>query len=428
MVQGFWKRVEDIITPSDVVAFVALAYIALLIPVKFAFGSSINALDIVIDTTISIFLLSDWAMFKHKHAEGPSSAFSAPKVTTLMSISPILLLAPMVSFLNGPFLTILPAMKLFYFVTLINRIKLRMHNKIVPRRFKFIAAAYITVISLNTLACGWLVVYPPVDDSVTAYIKGMYWLITTIATVGYGDITPSSNLGRVYAMFIMVTGAAIWGVLIASASRLMLASDRRKEMKKEKMESLQSFFSHYTIPKPVQMQVVGFYNHLLNQKMNDDERAVLSELPAALQAELQTYMNLKLVSKVNLFKNVSSQCLAQASRKLEQSFYSPGDQIIVKGDYGTEMFLIGHGTVQIHDGETFIANLSEGHAFGEFALLGDGLRSTDVTAVTYCDVFKLSKEKFDSLIKEHADLRLNIERLMSTRRQNINSNIHKKAG
>ena len=240
--------------------------------------------------------------------------------------------------------------------------------------------------------------------------------MTTIATVGYGDITPSTNGGRVYAMFMMVMGATIWGILIASASRMMLASDQRKEKRKEKMASLQSFFNHYEIPKQLQGQVVGFYNHLLTQKLSEDERAVMSELPTALQGELQVYMNLKPISRISLFQGVSFECLSQIAKRLEQVFYAPGEVIIHKGDIGNEMFLIGHGSVTIHIDDHFIANVGEGQCFGEFALIENTVRTTDVTAASYCDMFKLPREKFNELFKAHPDLRTNIERIVQDRK------------
>ena len=76
----------------------------------------------------------------------------------------------------------------------------------------------------------------------------------------------------------------------------------------------------------------------------------------------------------------------------------------------------GHGTVTVHSGEQFITNLGAGTCVGEMALIGDGLRSTDVTSQSYCDVFKLSKDKFEELLSAHADLRINIERLVLERK------------
>lgn len=42
--------------------------------------------------------------------------------------------------------------------------------------------------------------------------RGIYWAIVTLTTVGYGDITPNSNLGQFLAAFIMILGYAVIAV------------------------------------------------------------------------------------------------------------------------------------------------------------------------------------------------------------------------
>ncbi len=44
----------------------------------------------------------------------------------------------------------------------------------------------------------------------TSIPTGVYWAITTMTTVGFGDITPKTDLGRLIASLMMLTG---WGVL-----------------------------------------------------------------------------------------------------------------------------------------------------------------------------------------------------------------------
>lgn len=36
-------------------------------------------------------------------------------------------------------------------------------------------------------------------------------MITTITTIGYGDITPSTNAQTIYTMFVQLTGAGMYG-------------------------------------------------------------------------------------------------------------------------------------------------------------------------------------------------------------------------
>jgi voltage-gated potassium channel len=48
------------------------------------------------------------------------------------------------------------------------------------------------------------------DHGYTSIPVGMYWAITTLTTVGFGDITPQTDAGRWIASMMMLIG---WGTL-----------------------------------------------------------------------------------------------------------------------------------------------------------------------------------------------------------------------
>jgi voltage-gated potassium channel Kch len=52
---------------------------------------------------------------------------------------------------------------------------------------------------------------------------GVWWALTTLTTVGYGDHVPGTTPGRVLAAIIMVTGVAVLGA-VAAVVALVFAS------------------------------------------------------------------------------------------------------------------------------------------------------------------------------------------------------------
>lgn len=54
------------------------------------------------------------------------------------------------------------------------------------------------------------------DASITDFGEAVWWTITTISTVGYGDRYPVTFEGRLVAATLMVTGIALLGVVTAS--------------------------------------------------------------------------------------------------------------------------------------------------------------------------------------------------------------------
>ena len=60
-----------------------------------------------------------------------------------------------------------------------------------------------------------------------APVDAFYFMVVTLATVGYGDVHPVSTEGKVLAMLVIVAGVGTFGAFIVNATGLML--ERRQE-------------------------------------------------------------------------------------------------------------------------------------------------------------------------------------------------------
>jgi voltage-gated potassium channel len=105
----------------------------------------------------------------------------------------------------------------------------------------------------------------------------------------------------------------------------------------------------------------------------------------------------------------------EAAKELQQVYFTPEQPILHKGERGDIMYLIGHGQVEVHDGPRHIAQLSDGQFFGELALIGEETRGADVTAVSHCDLFVLTRQRFQDLMAHHPDLQGNVHRIAAQR-------------
>ncbi len=70
----------------------------------------------------------------------------------------------------------------------------------------FLSFVLMIVLIMATI----MVVVEGPKNGFTSIPTAMYWAVTTITTVGFGDITPKTDLGRFFASVVMLLG---WGVL-----------------------------------------------------------------------------------------------------------------------------------------------------------------------------------------------------------------------
>ena len=64
----------------------------------------------------------------------------------------------------------------------------------------------------------------------TSYSDGLWWALVTITTVGYGDITPLTNLGRIIASSLMIMGIGFIATITAAVSSYFISSFSDKEV------------------------------------------------------------------------------------------------------------------------------------------------------------------------------------------------------
>ena len=75
-------------------------------------------------------------------------------------------------------------------------------------------------------------------DTFTSLGLAYWWAVTTVSTVGYGDIVPESTAGRIVASGLMLTGLALIPTLTSVIVSVLLSKQRRSEQ--DRIEQLES--------------------------------------------------------------------------------------------------------------------------------------------------------------------------------------------
>jgi voltage-gated potassium channel len=70
--------------------------------------------------------------------------------------------------------------------------------------------------------------------------EGIWWAIVTLATVGYGDIVPTTPWGRVIGSIVIVFGVTFLAFLTATVTSLFVSSDQQQAARREREERAES--------------------------------------------------------------------------------------------------------------------------------------------------------------------------------------------
>jgi voltage-gated potassium channel len=184
-------------------------------------------------------------------------------------------------------------------------------------------------------------------DKFASIPDAMWWGIITLATVGYGDVTPVTALGKVAGGITAILGLCMFAIPIGIIASAFIEAARRREF-------------------------VVTWN---------------------------------LVANVPMFRHLDAARIAALAGVLGAQRVERGERIIHKGECGESMYFVVSGEVEVDAGagaKTF--RLSSGDFFGEIALIEDLPRTATVSAQGPVRLLVLHKRDFDRFMAGHPEL------------------------
>ena len=184
-----------------------------------------------------------------------------------------------------------------------------------------------------------------------------WWSVMTLATVGYGDVVPSTAVGKLFAGFMVITGLAAFAL-------------------------------------PFGIIATGF----------------------GREATRRDFMvSWLLVARVPLFGGLDASAVSQIITLLYSRTFDAGEVIVRRGAPGDSMFFLVSGDVVVESDSGDIA-LKEGDFFGEMALLEQRARSSTVRAATRVRLLVLDREDLERLGRKHPPILARIREVAASRR------------
>eukprot|EP01050_Picozoa_sp_SAG11_P008142 SAG11_NODE_703_length_7658_cov_12.066411_6_plen_533_part_00 len=230
------------------------------------------------------------------------------------------------------------------------------------------------------------------------YLCSMYWTLQTLTTIGYGDMAPVSNKERVYTTFIFTVGTCIFTVISGFVIGLVMSGQNAREEYRQKVIAMISYMRRRKINETLVDKTQTFYEHRWQSTQGIDDEEFFQDLPKTLRYEIFMDLNKRLLTAVPFFAPLMHrpEFLRRLVLIMTADSFLPGNTLVDEGDLGNEMFLIGRGDLSAISADKLVnITMTEGAFFGEMALSpifpDNRKRSATITAITYCEVFTISR-------------------------------------
>ena len=231
----------------------------------------------VLDTIAFVLFSLEYALRIYASAENDAQrstrarwqfATSFSGLIDLVSILPFLLEAVLSQFVDLRFLRI---------VRLVRLLKLGRYNKSTTTMFMVIrrempvllASSFIMMMLVFiTAAMGYLLERSAQPDKFEDIPTAMYWAVVTLASVGYGDITPITPAGRFLTVMLALLGIGVFAIpaaIMSSAFTDQLRAEREEAIKLEQLQNPSSDSHDLQLMASNPDFALARYRSLLNQ-------------------------------------------------------------------------------------------------------------------------------------------------------------------
>ncbi len=287
-----------------------------------------------------------------------------------------------------------------------------------PGVLRLVRFLFWLALLVHWIACGWLELRAPAEyvKPVPHYVEAAYWALTTVATIGYGDVTPTTTPQMLYAMFVMLIGVGVFSYAIGAVAGLLTSLDAAKIEFRDKLNRVHVFLDYHAVPSALRGRILAYYRHLWESRLAWGDDRLMADLPAGLRVDLALYLHRNILEKVPFLNGASDELLRDLALALKPVVCTPGEVIFWRGSQGSSMYFVDEGEVDIvaADG-TLLKRLAAGDFFGEIALLGARTRSATARAASYTQLFTIDEKDFDRVLARYPAFEAEIRRLAAER-------------
>ncbi|XP_054822597.1 potassium channel AKT1-like isoform X1 [Prosopis cineraria] len=238
----------------------------------------------------------------------------------------------------------------------------------------------------------------------TKYVYSMYWSITTLATVGYGDLHPVNASEMVFDIFYMFFNLGLTSYLIGNMTNLVVNGTSRTSRFRDTIQAASNFAERNHLPARLKDQML---EHMCLRFRTDSEglqhHESLDTLPKAIRSSISRNLFYSVVDDVYLFSGVSRNLLFQLVTEMKAEYFPPKEDVILQNEEPTDLYIIVTGAVDLlvmkNGAEELVGEAKDGDAFGEIGVLCYRLQPFTVRTKRLSQLLRLNRTVFLNAIQ-----------------------------
>uniref|UniRef100_A0AAX7T982 Potassium voltage-gated channel, subfamily H (eag-related), member 5b n=1 Tax=Astatotilapia calliptera TaxID=8154 RepID=A0AAX7T982_ASTCA len=232
----------------------------------------------------------------------------------------------------------------------------------------------------------------PGKDSL--YITSLYFTMTSLTTIGFGNIAPTTDGEKIFSVAMMMVGSLLYATIFGNVTTIFQQMYANTNRYHEMLNNVRDFLKLYQVPKGLSERVMDYIVSTWSMTKGIDTEKVLSICPKDMRADICVHLNRKVFNEHPAFRLASDGCLRSLAVEFQTTHCAPGDLIFHAGESVDTLCFVVSGSLEVIQDDEVIAILGKGDVFGDVFWKETTLAHAcaNVRALTYCDLHVIKRE------------------------------------
>nr|XP_033786562.1 potassium voltage-gated channel subfamily H member 8 [Geotrypetes seraphini] len=221
----------------------------------------------------------------------------------------------------------------------------------------------------------------------SAYIASLYFTLSSLTSVGFGNVSANTDIEKIFSICIMLVGALMHALVFGNVTAIIQRMYSRWSLYHTRTKDLKDFIRVHHLPQQLKQRMLEYFQTTWSVNNGIDSNELLKDFPDELRSDITMHLN-KEILQLSLFECASRGCLRSLSLHIKTSFCAPGEYLLRQGDALQAIYLVCSGSMEVLKDNMVLAILGKGDLIGANLSIKDQVIKTnaDVKALTYCDL------------------------------------------